>query len=422
MNYYSAILLSSVVFFTAQDIFAENSTTLAKAIDRNEKSSKSIATDSREAGDFLTARTAQELLLLLSSFEASNEKQLEAAFESVDKERRGFIGAIESAVTDLNRGVVNTTDRSERVVDEAHQLLKAVTSDSFPTVFRFRGTVVFPGDQADIRLRVRGNNFEYGEPYIELDGQSYPASRPTTKELVIKIPRGLFIHDDEVMVVKTGTLHLPYETGGFFGLFSSDRAIVHEINFVVLPKFLGHTKVQYDVLGTERREVVETGIWHENAPSGCRSFRKRIPAGQEKRSDGGKPQTEPHSVKQLDENRHNSYRDPDVYMKICADPEVADSNGRVKSFRYKIVESWLEPTRTPTVTEQQVNWEADSTITIHENADNLLFTFTDFSGRETEHTPSSNPEARYGQVSFDEPEMVLFRPIIPKYLTAERGR
>ena len=108
-------------------------------------------------------------------------------------------------------------------------------------------------------------------------------------------------------------------------------------------------------------------------------------------------------------------------MKICADPEVADENGRVKSFRYKIVESWLEPTRTHTATERKLDWHADSKITIHKNSDKVLVTFTDFSGRETKHTPSNNPKAPYGEVSFDEPEMVLFRPIIPAYLTAGGG-
>jgi len=210
---------------------------------------------------------------------------------------------------------------------------------------------------------------------------------------------------------------LPYESGGFLGFFTNEKEVVNEIAFIVLPKTLGQATVQYEVTGTERKEIIETGDWHDNAPTGCRSFGHAL-AAEGKGFDADSPHVGRYSRNSYGERRGMTTRDADVFMVICVSRDVSDENDQTEPYRYKIVEYWDEPTRTSTIKEQKVDWRAESKVSIGNNVDNLLVTFTDFSGRETKHTPSNNPRAPYGQVSFDDSGIVVLRPVIPTYLPA----
>lgn len=417
MSHYLVVIVAIAGLISAQISYSQGAATLGLAVDNSEKSLIAVVENSQAAGDLLTARTARELLFLLTAYEASNERLLNEAFESVNEEHRQFIGTINSAVENLNRDGIKTSNQSERVMDQAYRSVKDLTLDSFPTVLRYRGSVILPGQEADIRLRVYGSNLMQGEPYLELDGESYSASLRTAQDLLFTIPRKVFDHDDIAIVTKNGALHLPYEAGGFLGFFTEKKEVVNEIAFFVLPNTLGRARVQYEALGTARRRIVETGNWHDNAPTGCRSFSH----GQAAR--GGRIAADGRQNRRYYGNDHGEHRamtkgNGDAYMVICVTPDDPGKNGQSAPYRYMIEEYWDEPTSTPIVEALKLGWRAESQVEIGNGVDKLLVTFTDFTGRKTKHTPADNPSTPYAHVSFDDRGMVVLRPIIPKYLPA----
>jgi hypothetical protein len=416
MKYMSAFT-GLILLFCAKSVLSVDPLTLGVAIDQAEKSLNSVVDNSREAGDFLIARTAQELLFLLDSFEASNQKLLKTAFELVGQERRQFIGGIEKAIGELNTGVVTTLDRSERVVDQAYQLVKDVTFDTYPTIFRYRGSVVVPGQTADIRLSIRGANLSHGQPYLVLDGKSYPAERPTTQDLIVTIPRSVISHDDNSIIYKNGKLIISYESGGFLGFFTDEEKASYDIGLIVLPNNLGSASITYDVLGTARRERTYTGEWSHRGGSGCRSF-SQAPAAQGRRFDPDRSSITRHSGNQRGEGRSITIRDTGMSMAICVSRGLLDRDDGFAHYRYSFLEYWTEPTATPSRKELKVAWLTDGTATIGTNVDKVILTFTDFTGKETKHTPSSNPAAQYGEISFDDQGVILLRPKIPRDLAA----
>lgn len=417
MNRYLVIFAATVVLCGARNTFAVDPLTMGLAIDQAEKSLNSVVDNSREAGDFLIAHTARELLFLLDSFEASNEKLLNKTFNSVSKERRQFISGIERAVNELNQGVVTTLDRSERVVDQAYQLVKDVTFDSYPTLFRYRGSVIVPAATSDVRLRMRGANFTHGEPYFELGGKSYPAARPTTQDLVVTIPRDVITHDEKEIRYRSGKLNVSYEAGGFLGFFTDKKTVTYDISLIVLPEILGSASIQYEKLGTKHKEKIYSGEWSHRGSSGCRTF-NQPPAAKGRRFDPDRSSIRRYSGNSRGEGRSITIKDTGMSMAICVRRGMFDKDDGFAHYRYRFVERWTEPTRTPTTEELKIGWLGDSSVSIGNNVDKVLFTFTDFSGRVTKHTPSSNPRATYGQVSFDDQGIILFRPTIPSDLTA----
>jgi hypothetical protein len=391
--------------------------TLGAAITQIEKSLNSIVDNSRESGDFLIARTAQELLFLLDSFEASTEKVLDKTFNSISEERRQFIGGIQSAIDDLNKGVVTTLDRSERIVDQAYELVKDVTFDTYPTLFRYRGSIVVPDDPSDIRIKVRGANLTYGEPYFKIRDEKYPVTRSTTQDLVITIPRNKLSHDESKIIYDSGKLNISYKSGGFLGFFTDEKSVTYDIEMLILPKKLGSASMQYDALGSEQKEKIYAGEWSHRGGSGCRSF-SQSPSAKGRRFDPDRSTITRHSGNSRGEGRGIAIKDTGMTMAICVDRGRFDRDDGFAHYRYKFVEYWTENTNTPMTKDLSAGWRVDSTATIGTNVDKVLFTFTDFTGKSSKHTPSSNPKARYGEVSFDDQGIVLFRPSIPSELTA----
>ena len=417
MKKYLSTLTGLVLLFCAKSALAVDPLTLGFSINQAEKSLNSVVDNSREAGDFLIARTAQELLFLLDSFEASNQKLLKTAFKSVGQERRQFIGGIEKAISELNTGVVTTLDRSERVVDQAYQLVKDVTFDTYPTIFRYRGSVVVPGETSDIRLSIRGANLTHGQPYLVLDGKSYPAKRPTTQDLIVTIPRSVFGHDENSIIYKTGKLHISYESGGFLGFFTDEEEVSYDIGLIILPTNLGSASITYEVLGTARREKIYRGEWSHRGRSGCRSF-SQAPAAQGRRFDPDRSSITRYSGNRRGEGRGITIRDTGMSMAICVSRGTFDRDDGFAHYRYSFLEYWTEPTATPSSKQLKVAWLTVGTATIGTNVDKVILTFTDFTGKQTKHTPSSNPDAQYGEMSFDDQGVILLRPKIPNDLAA----
>ena len=333
----------------------------------------------------------------------------------MSQERRQFIRGIEKAVNDLNQSVVTTLDRSERMVDQTYQLVKDVTFDSYPTLFRYIGSVIVPGQTADIRVLIRGANLSHGQPYLILDGKSYPAIKPTMQDLIITIPRSVINHDKNDITYKNGKLNITYEAGGFLGFFMDEKTVVYDISLIILPKHLGSASIQCEMLGTARRERIYTGEWSHRGRSGCRNF-SQVPAASSRRFDPDRSSITRHSGNRRGEGRNITKKDTGMSMAICVRRGTFDKDDGFAHYRYSFLEYWTEPIVTPVSKMLTVGWLKDSTVSIGRNVDKVLFTFTDFAGRETKHTPSSNPNTPYGQVSFDDQGIILFRPIIPSDL------
>lgn len=415
MNKYAIIFTGLLLFCGSKSALAVDPLTLGLAIGQAEKSLNSVVDNSREAGNFLIARTAQELLFLLDSFEASNKELLKTAFKLLSQERRQFIGSIEKAISDLNNGVVTSLDRSERLVDQTYQLVKDVTFDTYPTIFRYRGSVVVPGYTADIRVRIRGANLSHGQPYMLLGGKSYAAVRSTTQDLIITIPRSEFRHDEQEITYKSGKLSVTYESGGFLGFFTNESTAVYTIDLIVLPNNLGNASITYETLGMARHERVISGEWHHNGSSGCRNF-NLAPAAVGRRFDPDRSTITRTSGNSRGKGQDISIRDTAVIMNICVSRGQFDKDDGFAHYRISVLEYWDEPTVTPSSKVLNIGWIKDNTVTIGTNVDKVILTITDFTGRETKHTPSSNPSALYGEASFDDQGVIIFRPKIPSDL------
>lgn len=394
---------------------AADPVTTSMAVGEVEKALSNVVDEARSAGDFLLVRTAQEMLFMLDAFKQTNSDLMNTAFDGIGKERRQFIQGVQDATGDIRAGLDDSIERAESIVEQVNQMVQKVTFDDYPLLFRYRGSIVPPYQASDVRLRLKGTNFTEKTAKLIVGNKSYLAVALTSQELQFTIPREDLTHGENDISYLPARFEVDYETGGFFGFFTNAKTVQYDIELVLLPENLGAIEISYDRIGSQRRENVLASQWFHNGRSGCKGFAITV-SNEGRRFDTSKSTVTRNSGNSRGVGKNIQIRDVGLSMDICVSRGTFDKDNGYAHYDFRAVEYWFEHTRTPIVQTLTLKWRDEIAENIGSNIENVLLKFTDFTGRTTIHTPSSNSLSKYGNISFDDQGIVIFRPQIPDKL------
>lgn len=404
--------IMAVLLLLSINTKAADPITTSMAVGEAEKALVNVVDEARSAGDFLLVRTSQEMLFILDAFKQTNVDIMNTAFDEIGKERRQFIQGIQDATGDIREGLDDSIKRSESIVEQVNQMVQKVTFDDYPLLFRYRGAIVPPYQSDDVRVRLKGTNFTERTAKLIVGNKVYLATAPNSQELQFTIPREDLKHGENDISYLPTRLEVNYETGGFLGFFTNTKIAQYDIELVLLPENLGAIEISYDSIGSQRRENVLASQWFHNGRSGCGGF-AIAPSNEGRRFDTSKSTISRHSGNSRGTGKNIKIRDVGLSMDICVSRGTFDKDNGYAHYDYRAVEYWFEQTRTPIVQPLKLKWRNEIAENIGTNLENVLLKFTDFTGKTTIHTPSSNPSSRYGNISFDDQGIVIFRPQVP---------
>ncbi len=205
----------------------------------------SLIDKARTSADFLAMRAAQEALYVLDAFKATNQELLDDAFDRIGEERQAILNAINTTVTEIEAGRVDTLERLQATTDQIDRLARTVTFRSYPVIFRYRGSIVTPGETGDIRIAVDGSNLNKGVSHLKFQDKKYDA-KVEGEMLRFDIPRAAFAPDDKSMKSEDAELVLEYRHGGIFGYGQTVEEVKYHLNVITLPKQLAVVEAAYN--------------------------------------------------------------------------------------------------------------------------------------------------------------------------------
>lgn len=373
-----------------------------------------------ESGDFLAMRASQEALAVIDAFKKANQELLDDAFDRIGDERRAVLNGLRQTTDAIESGRIDTLQKLQETSDQMDRLVRDSTFKRQPVVYRYRGSIVTPGETQDIRLSVSGYRLTTDRPHLLFRGQRYPAIEEG-ETLRFELPRGLFTADAAQLKSENATLVLYARYGGFLGFWQRTREERTNINLVTLPAQLGSVEVQYTEVATVQREqAFNRDDSHRRTGHGgwdCKPF-AYSPTAADRRFDPDRS-----SVRQGSGNSHGrfenaSVRDVGISFRLCARrPIFADGPG-YRHAHVRAVEVWQETEDRPHTETQPLNWTSDAVFQIPDRNNDLLITVTDFTGT-TRVVTAAGGRGRYADVTYDpDSDAVLVRPTIPADLNA----
>jgi hypothetical protein len=384
-------------------------------INQVQNSLSTLIAEATASGNFLAARAGQEALFVLDGFERANSNLLSKAFSGIGAERQAVINQIQQTTLDIESGRIDTLAKLEASSDQLDALVRDVTFRTYPVIYRYRGSIVTPGETTTVRLLVAGANLSLGTPYVVFRGQRYDAFKDGER-LRFEIPRALFTADPDQMKSENATLHLEYKTGGILGLFQHTESIQYDLNVVTLPGNLATASISYGTIIAEPRERSFSEEVSHNSSSrswNCRSF-AYSPSTADRRFDVSRSTVEQRSGNSRGQLRDRSVRDVGITFSICAKRRWHDQNNGFRHARVSYVETWSDSRREETVSDNALNWTQDLLFTVPDQPQNLLIKVKDFTGRETILSAAGGTAGRYAQVIYDQQsDVVIVRPRPP---------
>lgn len=384
-------------------------------IDQVRTSLSTLISEATASGDFLAARAGQEALFVLDGFERANSNLLSRAFAGIGAERQAVINQIQQTSLDIEAGRIDTLAKLEATGDQLDSLVRDVTFHSYPVIYRYRGSIVTPGETTAVRVLVAGANLSLGTPHLIFRGQRYDAFKDGER-LRFELPRALFTADPEQMKSDNATLHLQYKTGGFLGMFQRTASTQYDLNVVTLPGHLATVSVNYGAIVAEPRERSFSEEVAHNSSSrswNCRNF-AYSPATADRRFDVSRSEVVARSGNSRGQLRDVSVRDVGITFRICAKRRLTDLNNGFRHARVSFVETWSENRREERSADSALTWTQDSLFTVPDQPQNLLIKVKDFTGREITLSAAGGPAGRYAQVIYDQQsDVVIVRPRPP---------
>lgn len=372
-------------------------------------------------GDFLAMRASQEALYVINAFKKANQELLDDAFERIGDERRALLNGLRQTTQAIEEGRIDTLQKLQETGDQMDRLVRDSTFKRQPVVYRYRGSIVTPGETQDIRLTVSGYRLSTDRPYLLFRGQRYPALEEG-ETLRFELPRHLFTADPARLKSETATLVLFARYGGFLGFWQKTREERTNINLVTLPGQLGSVAVQYTEIATVQREksFVREESHRRSGHGGwdCRSFAHN-PSRSDALFDPGRSSVREGSGNSNGRLQDVSVRDAGISYRICARRRYWDRGPGYRHAHVNAVEVWSETENRPHSATQPLAWTTDAVFPVPDRTNDLLVTVTDFTGVQRVVTASGGNAGRYATVDYDpDSDAVLVRPRIPADLNA----
>lgn len=219
------LMVSSAFFLTgaivtpahAQVEAVAGSVTTSVLINEISDQLNGLIDNARRSGDFLAMRAAQESLLVIDAFEASNQRSLNLAFDRIGKERQAVLNAVRETAYNIEQGRIDTLQKLQETGDQLDKLVRDTTFQRKPRIYRYRGTIVNPQETADVRVSVSGYRINQKSPYLVLDGKRYDA-RIEGENLRFILPRSAFEAESDQLKSQFAALNLQEKTGGVLGI------------------------------------------------------------------------------------------------------------------------------------------------------------------------------------------------------------
>lgn len=376
-----------------------------------------------QAGDFLAMRAAQEALFVLDAFERANKNILDTAFEKIGKERQAILNQMKDTIDALEHGRIDTLDKLQAASDQLDRLVRDVAFKKQPVVFRYRGSIVTPGEKNDVRLVINGYRLTYGTPHLLYGGKRFDALKDG-ENLRFELPRSLIAHSKSRMSSEYAKLVLEGREGGFLGFLTHPVFVEYDLNIVILPESLGHVNVAYSMPVTNRQEAPPVEI-HDNYNSSsrgwdCRSFAYR-PASSDRRFDINNNRTfvRPGNGNSRGQLRDVRISDTGISFSICATRRITDRDNGYRHADGQYVEVWNTAGHVPKKEAKELSWTKDVVVPVGDNPANLLITVVDFTGIERTVPQSGGRAGRFTLVRYDaQSKVVIATPQIPGDLSA----
>lgn len=373
-----------------------------------------------QAGDFLAMRAGQEARYVLEAFERTNLSILEEAFDEIGEERQAILNQINKTADDIENARINTLDSLESTTDQIDRLVREATFKQMPVIFRYRGSVVTPGETQDVRLVISGYRITQGTPHIVFRGQRYEA-RKDGESLRFELPRSLFEPEDQRIKSEDATLVLEGREGGFLGWFTRPVTVEYDLNLVTLPRHLATVEISYETEVNQMQErVVPINEAHNSSSRkwNCRSY-AYSPATADRSFDVERSFVKRGAGNSRGQLRDVSIRDVGISFRICAKRRWHDKDNGYRHAVGQYVEIWTTQRDEPRRKLEALQWTENTPIPVEDQIDRLLVKVTDFAGVVHTVTTSGGRAGRYAAVRYDaQSKAVIVDPVIPNHLGA----
>lgn len=213
--------------------------------------------NTRRSADFLAMRAAQEALLVIDAFEHANQRILDSSFDHIGRERQAILNAVRQTALDIENGRIDTLAKLQETGDQLDRLVRDTTFQRTPRLFRYRGTVINPDENSDIRVSVYGYRINQQTPVLLIHGQRFEAS-VEGENLRFILPRSLFQPDTRDLQSEFGTLILYRQSDGFLTIGAKWEEVRYDLNFITLPRQVGNVAVSYSFETEHTRSETRT--------------------------------------------------------------------------------------------------------------------------------------------------------------------
>lgn len=377
--------------------------------------------NARQSGDFLAMRASQEARSVLESFKRANLDILDDAFNKIGKERQAVLNALRQTTYDIERGRVDTLDRLQTTSDQLDRLVRDTTFKNHPTIYRYRGSVITPGETQDIRLTINGFKLTRGEPFLTFNGQRYRA-QIEGETLRFVLPRSAFEAAPSQIKSETAALTVFYKSGAILGIGGSTKEVKYDINFVTLPSKLASVEVSYRAeVKIPKHETWRREESHKRSGHGgwkCKGFafspsradRLFDPASSSVKNGSGNSEGKIEDIR---------IRDVGISFEICAKRGWSSGGPGYRHAIVNATEVWTEMAEEPQNNSADLSWTANAAVSVAPRLNSLLIKIKDFTGHERTVAATGGTAGRYVTVTYDrDSNVVLVNPIIPTDLNA----
>lgn len=409
------ILFFSIQKTTAQLAEVASGMSTGMAINQVMDGLNGVIDKAVESGDFLLARAAQELLYTIQGFEGASINILDKAFDEISEERKEVINKTIEIANQLDTTIDIGLSRAEGMVDQVNRMVRETTFKNYPVIFRYRGAVVVPGENNNIRLIITGHELTNEDPYLIFKDKTYPAKK-SGNDLLFEIPRKIFKHKSYDFRADRAVLTV-YDSEGMWW-WKSVKEVSYDIHFLVLPKNLGKVQVEYKVLTEELREAVtqrEVSHDHSGLQSNSRNFSINV-SNPDRKIDTERSWIAARSGNRGGELVSNSVRVTSAGMSFtikCKRATVTTPGFR--HVEYKKVEVWTEKAEKDTLQKLDLKWNEDILVDITSQGTRAISTVELFTGKISRLVTSGRP-SKYVEVSMNENGILIFKPTIPRDL------
>ena len=377
--------------------------------------------NARQSGDFLAMRASQEALYVLDAFEDTNKSLLDDAFHRIGEERQAILNQVRATADAIESGRVDTLAQLQASGDQLDRLVRDTTFKQHPVVYRYRGSIIVPGETQNIRLSVNGYRLGGDDPHLIFRGTKYPARREGDN-LTFELPRALFTAPESQMLSETATLVIGYRTGGFLGFGAKAAEAKYDLNLVTLPQKLATVQIAFKEQVTTRQErAVSQEVSHKKSGHGgwsCRGFafnpaaadRRFYPERSSVSNGSGNDNGKIHGI---------SVRDVGISFEICARRPYHAGGPGYRHALVNYVEYWDTTSELERISVGELSWTADHVSSIPDRSGGLLVTVKDFTGNARTVPAAGGAVGRFATVVYDaQSDAVIVRPIIPGDLKA----